>query len=144
MDLRVRIDPISHSHVRREWLRITMGLEVLIGWSCLFGESGLLMPPSLVGKGLLYGWFRMKLVVVRMEWSGRSPCPWCQTKVPGLEIETSGGEPPTLGTDKQLLQNMRTTKMFMVPKLIKLPTLQKEKKLEKVTNLIRNPLEKTP
>lgn len=61
-----------------------------------------------------------------------------------MEIETSGGEPPTLETDKKLLQNMRTTKMFMVPKPIKLPTLQKEKKLEKVTNLIRNPLEKTP
>lgn len=64
--------------------------------------------------------------------------------MPGLEIRTSGGEPPTLGIDKKLLQNMRTTKMFMVPKPIKLPTLQKEKKLEKVTNLIRNPLEKTP
>ena len=44
-----------------------MDLGVLIGRSYLFGESGLFMLSSLVGKGLHYVGCQMELVVVWME-----------------------------------------------------------------------------
>ena len=56
MDLRVKGDPINHSHIRREWLRIIVGLEGLIGWFRLFGGVQSYLPSFVVGDELDVVW----------------------------------------------------------------------------------------
>ena len=53
MDLRARWGLINHSHVRREWSRMSVGLEGLIEQFYLFEKFGLTLLSGLVGeKGL--------------------------------------------------------------------------------------------
>ena len=83
MDLRARRGLINHSHVRREWLRMSVGLEGLIEQFYLFGKFGIALPSGLVRKKGLFmpgarwswlwsGWDALDRLHVCV---GRSRCP---------------------------------------------------------------------